>query len=59
MKAARQHVRLAIEFIDHDEVGEARAMLRRELVRQMEQMFPDLAAGEEIQALKQEIETDG
>lgn len=53
MKAAREHVRLAIEFVNHDEVGEARTMLRQEFVRQMEQMFPDLAATEEVQALKQ------
>ncbi len=34
-------------------------MLRQELVRQMEQMFPDLAAQDEMQALKREIETEG
>jgi hypothetical protein len=59
MKTARKHVRLAIEFVNQDEVGEARAMLRQELVRQMEQMFPDLAAQDEMQALKREIETEG
>ncbi len=36
-------------------LGEAEAMLLRELVRQMEQMFPSLAATAEIQALKRDI----
>jgi RNA polymerase sigma factor (sigma-70 family) len=59
MATARQHVRQAIDFLQHEEVGEARSMLRRELVRQMEQMFPALAATQEIQALKKDIETAG
>jgi hypothetical protein len=55
MRTAREHVRLAIDLLQHEEVGEARAMLHRELVRQMEQMFPQLAAQEEIHALKRDI----
>ena len=47
METARAHVRLVIDFVHHDEVGDARDMLRRELVNRMEQMFPDLAATEE------------
>lgn len=59
MKTARRHVTLAIEFIDHDEVGDARDMLRRELVNRMEQMFPELAAQPEMQQLKRDIDSAG
>jgi hypothetical protein len=56
METARAHMRLAIDLVNHNEVGSARGMLRRELVNRMEQMFPDLAAMEEIQALKHETD---
>lgn len=58
METAKKHVKLAIEFVHHDDVGAARPMLRRELVNRMEQMFPALAAQPEIQQLKQEIASD-
>ncbi|MCE2532552.1 MAG: hypothetical protein J4F44_08870, partial [Acidimicrobiia bacterium] len=58
LDAARQHLRTALGFLRHDEVGPARRALKREFVQRMEQMFPDLAAGEEVQALRREIESE-
>lgn len=59
MKSAREHVRQALIYIEQDEVGDARPMLRREFVKQMEQMFPPLAASDEVVALKRQVEEAG
>ena len=58
MSAACGHVKKALAHLDDAEVGEARDVLRREFVRRMEQMFPDLAAQEEVQELRQELDDD-
>ena len=58
MEAAREHVRAAVEFLNQDDVGPARTMLRREFVNRMEQMFPELAKEDEVQALRREIEAE-
>lgn len=55
MARARRHLRSALDFLAAEEVGEARSVLTREFVNRMEEMFPQLAAGEEVQALKEEI----
>ena len=55
MARARRHLRSALDFLAAEEVGEARSVLIREFVNRMEEMFPQLAAGEEVQALKEEI----
>lgn len=57
MKKARRHLEKALEFLAAEEVGEARAVLRCEFVNRMEQMFPQLAAEPEVQALKSELES--
>lgn len=58
LDAARRHLGTALGFLRQDEVGPARSALRREFVQRMEQMFPDLAAEEEVQALRREIEAE-
>ena len=58
LDAARRHLRAALGFLRHDEVGPARSTLKREFVHRMEQMFPELAAAEEVQALRREIESE-
>ena len=58
MAIARQHLSKAIEFLHADEVGEARATLKREFVSRMEQMFPKLADEAEVRELKKEMESD-
>ncbi len=58
LDAARRHLRAALGFLRHDEVGPARRALKREFVHRMEQMFPELAAAEEVQALRREIESE-
>ncbi len=55
MMKARRHLRRALDFLAADEVGDAHDVLRREFVSRMEEMFPQLAAEKEIQALKREI----
>lgn len=59
MKAARQHVRQAVAYLDDEEIGPARKVLRREFVNQMEQMFPELAGEPEVQQLKRQIDEEG
>ena len=56
MKQARHQLKLSLDFLADDEVGPARPRLRREFVRQMEQMFPELANEPEVAQLRQEIE---
>lgn len=51
MHAARRHVREAIGYLDDEAVGPARAVLRREFVNRMEQMFPVLAAEPQVREL--------
>jgi len=53
-EGARTHLVEAIRHLNHEEVGSARATLRREFVNQMEQMFPDVASQPEVQALREE-----
>ena len=58
MTIARPHLHKAIEFLRSDEVGEARATLKREFVLRMEQMFPKLAAEKDVLKLKRDVESD-
>ena len=51
MDRAREHVREAVRFLNMDEVGAARATLKKEFARQMEQMFPQLAEEAEVRQL--------
>ena len=53
---ARQHLRQSVQYLKSDGVGAAGAILKREFVNQMEQMFPQVAAQAEVQALRQELE---
>ena len=55
---ARPHVQEAVRCLNSDEVGPARAVLRREFVRRMEEMFPELADEPAVRALRQEIEEE-
>ena len=57
MKTAREHLCKALEYLEADEVGEARAMLKKEFVLRMEQMFPKLAGEKEVQDLRTETES--
>lgn len=57
--AAREHLLKSLAYLDSDEIGPAATVLKREYVRQMEQMFPQLLAEPEIQALQQEIALAG
>ena len=56
--AARRHVEEAVRCLNSDEVGPARAVLRREFVRRMEEMFPELADEPAVRALREEIEEE-
>ncbi|MEW6756523.1 MAG: sigma-70 family RNA polymerase sigma factor, partial [Candidatus Latescibacterota bacterium] len=49
---AREHLRAAVAFLEHEEVGAARPLLRRELVARLGAMFPELAAEPEVRALE-------
>ena len=54
---ARQHLAQSLHYLESDELGDAVTVLKRQFVKQMEQMFPLLAAEPEVQVLRQEIET--
>ena len=53
---AREHLGQSREYLQSDEIGPAAAVLKRQFVQQMEQMFPQLATEPEVQTLRQEIE---
>ena len=55
-EAARQHLLQALDYLDSREIGPARAALKHQFVSQMEQMFPQLAAEPEVQALRRQLE---
>ncbi len=53
---AREHLSQVLKYLQSAELGSAATVLKRQFVRQMERMFPQLAGEPEVRALKQEIE---
>jgi len=56
MERAREHVREAVRYLNMEEVGAARATLKKEFARQMQQMFPQLADEPEVIQLGEETD---
>ncbi len=56
--AARRQLLQSLDYLHSDEIGPAAPALKREYLRQMEQLFPPLATEPEVQALRREIEYD-
>jgi len=54
LERARAHLRLAIEWLDNEEMAAMRAVLAPEMVLRFDQMFPELSDAPELVALREE-----
>lgn len=52
LEAARRHLQIALEYLDHKDLKQIRLLMLQDLLRQIDHNFPELADEPEIQALR-------